>query len=82
MLKYSEILKVFPAFLPCVTKNPHFENFHLKWMEFRVNCGADDEERLSPFEEDKPKCTGITPFKAGLDYILSAIRKAPVFIAK
>ena len=39
-----------------------------------MNFGADDDERLTPFEEDKPKCAEITPFKAGSDYMLSAIQ--------
>ena len=40
-----------------------------------MNFGADDDERLTPFEEDKPKCDGITPFKAGLDSMFSAIHE-------
>ena len=38
-----------------------------------MNFGADDDERLTPFEEDKPKCAEITPFKAGSDSMLSAM---------
>ena len=37
-----------------------------------MNFGADDDERLSPFEEGKPKRTEITPFKADSDSMLSA----------
>ena len=36
-------------------------------MKFRVDFGAKDEGRLSPFEDDKPKDPEITLFKAGSD---------------
>ena len=63
-----------PAFLPYATKNPLFENFpNLKQMKFRVDFGAKDEARLTPCEDDKPKDTEITLFKAVSDYSLEAI---------
>jgi len=48
--------------------------FDLKRMEFRVNFGAKDEARLTPCKDDKPKGIEITPFQAGSDYSLPAIR--------
>ena len=41
-------------------------------MEFRVDFGAEDEARLTPCKDDKPKYTETTLFQAGLDYSLSA----------
>ena len=41
-------------------------------MEFRVNFGAEDEARLTPCEDDKPKGAETTLFQAGSDYLLSA----------
>ena len=43
-------------------------------MKFQADFGAEDEARLTPCEDDKPKDAGITLFKAGSDYYLSAIR--------
>ena len=42
-------------------------------MEFRGDFGAEDEARLTPCKDDKPKYTEITLFQAGSDYSLSAI---------
>ena len=47
-------------------------------MEFRVDFGAEDEARLSPCKDDKPKYIEITPFQADLGYFLSAILTSPV----
>ena len=41
-------------------------------MKFQADFGAEDEARLTPCEDDKPKDTEITLFKAGSDYYLSA----------
>ena len=41
-------------------------------MEFRVAFGAEDEARLTPCEDDKPKDAEIAPFQAGSGYSLSA----------
>ena len=49
-------------------------------MEFRVDFGAEDEARLSPCKDDKPKYIEITPFQADLDYFLSAMLTSPVLI--
>lgn len=37
-------------------------------MKFWIDLGAKDEDRLSPFEEDKPKDAEISPFKAGSNW--------------
>ena len=42
-------------------------------MEFRVAFGAEDEARLAPCEDDKPKDTEIAPIQAGSGYSLSAV---------
>ena len=41
-------------------------------MEFRGDFGAEDEARLTPCKDNKPKYTDIAPFQAGSDYSLSA----------
>ncbi len=41
-------------------------------MEFWADFGAEDEARLMPCKDDKPKDAEITLFKAGSDYFLSA----------
>ena len=41
-------------------------------MKFRADFGAKDEARLEPCKDDKPKDAGITLFKAGSVYCLSA----------
>ncbi|MBQ8526020.1 MAG: hypothetical protein IJ460_04820 [Clostridia bacterium] len=41
-------------------------------MKSQADFGAEDEARLTPCEDDKPKDAGITLFKAGSDYYLSA----------
>ena len=38
-----------------------------------MDFGAEDEARLSPCEDDKPKDAEITPFQAGSDYLLSVM---------
>ena len=43
-------------------------------MKFQIDFGAEDEARLTPCEDDKPKDAEIALFKAGSDYSLSAIR--------
>ena len=40
-------------------------------MKFCENFGAEDEARLMPCEDDKPKVAEISPFQAGSDYLLS-----------
>jgi len=50
--------------------------FDLKRMEFRVGFGAEDEARLTPCKDDKPKYTEITLFQASSDYSLSASLQA------
>ena len=45
-------------------------------MKFRVDFGAKDEGRLSPFEDDKPKDPEITLFKAGSDNYCHAMAEA------
>ena len=50
----------------------------LKLMEFRVDFGAEDEARLSPCKDGKPKYTEITLFQASSDYSLSAKGKHPL----
>ena len=40
-------------------------------MKFRGGFGAEDEARLSPCKDDKPKHTEITLFKAWFGYLLS-----------
>ena len=40
-------------------------------MKFRENFGAEDDARLTPCEDDKPKVAEISPFQAGSDYLLS-----------
>ena len=42
-------------------------------MKFRVDFGAKDEGRLSPFEDDKPKDAEITLLKASSDNYCHAI---------
>ena len=44
-------------------------------MKFRVDFGAKDEGRLSPFEDDKPKDPEITLFKAGSDNYCHAMER-------
>lgn len=41
-----------------------------------MNFGAEDEARLAPWEDDKPKVTKITPFQAGSNYYLSTMHAA------
>ena len=41
-------------------------------MKSQADFGAEDEARLTPCEDDKPKDAGITLFKAGSDYYLPA----------
>ena len=41
-------------------------------MKFRGDFGAEDEARLTPCKDDKPKDAEITLFKAGSGYSLSA----------
>ena len=41
-------------------------------MEFRGDFGAEDEARLTPCKDDKPKDAEIPLFKAGSGYYLSA----------
>ncbi len=41
-------------------------------MEFRTDFGAEDEARLMPCKDDKPKDAEIALFKAGSGYYLSA----------
>ena len=54
--------------MPCkIQKSSLRKFFDLKQMKFRVDFGAKDEGRLSPFEDDKPKDPEITLFKAGSD---------------
>ena len=36
-----------------------------------MDFGAEDEARLLPCKDDKPKDAEIAPFQAGLDYLLS-----------
>ena len=40
-------------------------------MKFRENFSAEDDARLTPCEDDKPKVSEISPFQAGSDYLLS-----------
>ena len=40
-------------------------------MEFRGDFGAEEEARLTPCKDDKPKYTEIMLFKAWLGYLLS-----------
>ena len=40
-------------------------------MKFRENFSAEDDARLTPCEDDKPKVAEISPFQAGSDYLLS-----------
>ena len=73
MLKYSEIHKVFPAFLLSAIKNLLSKNFiDLKQMKFCVDFGAKDEARLVPCKDDKPQDAEIPPFKAVSVYSLLA----------
>ncbi|MBQ7033989.1 MAG: hypothetical protein IJN25_10085, partial [Clostridia bacterium] len=44
---------------------------NLKRMKFRENFGAEDAARLTPCKDDKPKYTGIPPFKAWFGCLLS-----------
>ena len=44
-------------------------------MNFRVNFGAEDEDRLSPFKDDNPKDTENSPFEAYSLLVVKASRK-------
>ena len=44
---------------------------NLKGMEFWAVFDAEDEDRLSPFKDDKLKNAEITPFQARFGYLLS-----------
>ena len=41
-------------------------------MKFQADFSAEDEARLTPCEDDKPKDDEIALFKAGSDYFLLA----------
>ena len=41
-------------------------------MNFRVNFGAEDEDRLSPFKDDNPKDTENSPFEASSLLVVKA----------
>ena len=53
-------------------KSAIWKFYDLKRMEFWADFGAEDEDRLSPFKNDKLKDAEIPSFKAGSDYSLSA----------
>ena len=40
-------------------------------MKFWKDFGAEDEARLTPCKDDKPKVAEISPFQAGSGYLLS-----------
>ena len=41
-------------------------------MEFWADFGAEEEGRLTPVNDNKPKDAEIPPFKASSDYVASA----------
>ena len=50
-------------------------------MKFRGDFGAEDEARLTPCEDDKPKYTEITQVKAWFGYLLSPYYLASIAIS-
>lgn len=58
-----------PTRISCVfalfrQKSAHLKFFDLKRTKFRVDFGAEDEDRLPPFEDDKLKVPKLIKFKA------------------
>ena len=72
VLKYSEIHKVFPAFLPCAIKNLLSKNSKTwnGWNFVQVLVRR-MQQGFVPCKDNKPKHVEIPPFQAGSDYFIS-----------